>query len=511
MPNIPIDFGVGATADSTSAINNQPDNNLFQAIDRATGKSIVTSPVIPEFNTQILTGGYLAGVIEASSIAGSAFVTTVVYSLVTQSNSDVFEISIYKDGALADSISVSPNFAPPLTASYSMASNGVNIVCVDRFSSVSGLDLVFDIATSTLSLLTADPNYSGFGAARDVTFLNERYYFITEKNIFHGDTRTDAGKGVAFNALSFAPIPTGTHRGAAIVSANGRVYVLTENRTFLYQDVGTTPFSLQRNTSVELEVGCSGPAARVVANSVIYVFNQDRNGRANIYSIAGTDFRPIGDEKLLLEAYPEAPDVLGTATSLTEFSNGESSYIQLFPESVPEDSNITFYLLDLKTGRSHLRKNTLSGNYPAYYYASSDVTPAGTGRTVYSYGYRGGLPCYVPIYPTFQEDCFLDDYESGGFDFVYHFTFIRNNSEPFSLQAIRLSLMNCDAAELEISENGTDYTSLGELDLSTKNNGAKIAEWRRINRQLSQAMFRVTLTQSADSKRPAIVDGVVRV
>ena len=91
--------------------------------------------------------------------------------------------------------------------------------------------------------------------------------------------------------------------------------------------------------------------------------------------------------------------------------------------------------------------------------------------------------------------------------FLYYFSFVRNSSEPFIINKIRMSFAGVDTVELSSSSDGETYQSLGEFDLSSFDAGKQVAEWRRINRESNQVMFKLEVTPLAGT-RFAVIDGV---
>ena len=265
----------------------------------------------------------------------------------------------------------------------------------------------------------------------------------------------------------------------------------------LYRNVGTVPFTLQQTAGVEIDTGSTKANGMVVFNNSIYLRGSSRGRKHSLNVISGTSSQEIfpsndldsdsslafrlstnGNDLMLFSSTPAEAGYVASfnaTTGKTFFNNTESgagSVTAGFPiRGIHEGANNEIYGVIVEVGSSTISLGTLVESQ------SLDST--------YNYG--------TSILP-----------------FTYEFRFIQNSGEPVSIKSISMSFSGVATAELLSSIDGETFTSLGSFDLSSKANGAKVAEWRRINRYFSQVMFKLSLT-SDSNERIAILNGGVAV
>lgn len=493
MPKIPISFA-GAAGDVVSAVTHKPSRNMFVDLNLQTGSTNLRA-VHGKSGEQTInaSGTFLCAI--TAIYNGSPYAYVLVK---TASN-----LSLYRETTLVGTFTPATGLSAIGACSYRAATNGVNIVFVyGADNGVAGDDFSVNISTGVITAMTADPNYAGFGTARDVVYADSRYFFITAQNVFHGDLKTDPGAGVAFNALSFTALPFEQNEGIGLAYANGLFYAMSRAQTIAYQNVGTTPFTLQQNKSVYVDVGVSFPAAKIVYDNAIYLFGNEAQSSDGIYVISGSSRKRLANKL-----------VYGNKTAFESewftcvYNDGDSDIVKFSPTDTALNPHAIMY--NVTTGQfNYMSVETSFGieGYPAYVHYYIDMS--------YNYavislnnGFQGVE--YAVVNPAASIE------ETGGdpYPLEHYFDYIRNASDPLYIKKIRMNFANVANAELFISEDGDTYTSLGKLILFAQADGRNVGEWRRIGRVNSQASFKIVVEPNDSGAswkdRAAIIGGYI--
>ena len=519
MPKIPLDLSGGMTGDTDAAVSDVLTANLYPQKDRFTGKVIAKGMTSSSQATELAAINRLfGGIVAPAQSVVPLDVSESIYTVADDptGGAGLRSFGIY-EGAILRAAGTFVDLSPQATdGDCRLATNGINIVGVFTASdSVSADDFVYDIATGVMtSLPTADANYSGFGKANDVTYQDGRYFFTTDSVVFHGDLKTDAGQGVAFSAISFAESPFADQAIRGIASLDSNIYVLSSKQSVIYQNVGTVPFTLQLNTSVEINAGVSKAMAKIEAFGKLYTLSSSKEGEIDLYVISGSNSNRVGNG--------EISRIIGQSGGIranhimTAYTDGKSNFVQakIQHKFGLSDDRADVVVYDEIADRFHFRsvKRTSDGNiqsdgWPFLFYYKREYNEL----EMLGHNFGATVPGTVAIFKHDESSGDISQYIQSFQEpnNVHYFNYIRNDGEPFSLKSARLSLSNVATAELFISDDGLSYISLGLFDVSANDNGAKICEWRRINRQLSQAMFKLEITIDSSDNVMAILDGSI--
>ena len=353
MPKIPLDFTNGENSNPISAVANSPSLNLYPQVDKSTGKPYLACTHGSDTTYTLGSNNSIAEAITAPLSAVSQ--SDVTYSIVGVSGGDP---ELWSNGTLKSVLTGRPS--AQLLGSWRMATNGINIVAVNP-SGTTADDFVYDIAGGTVANLDVDPNYAGFGKAKDVVYHNGKYVFITVAAVFHGDLKTDAGQGVAFNALAFAELPLTSGQGAGVEVASGALYAFGTEQTVLYQDTGTTPFSYVLRVNDKITVGVEYASSKKVVGNTIYLLGASSSSIISAYAINGITASRIDNGEW------RNHDNFGSVGKIyvTAYTDEETTFVQ-FLEVVGGSSfsqkNITY---DTATKRIHFRGGYNSGKVSA--------------------------------------------------------------------------------------------------------------------------------------------------
>lgn len=484
MPKIPVDFSLGYYEDTNSRLGNRQNYNCYpETTVGAVNKTVLRS-----------VEGYSKLLADSSSTPSDAIMVDGVIYYVAR---DRFysSSSPYTTSTLIGNIS-----AAFLNSPAKLVSNGKTIVILNTQTTAATDDYYYDIAGATLATIASfDADYAGFGKAKDVTFKDGYYVFITENAIFHGDNAS-TGTGLSFNPLSFAAIPAQAGAGVGLEVANSQVYVFTRKKTFIYQTASTTPFSFARSTGFDMDLGLTSYAGKTTFEDQIFVVGVTQGSVPQCYIISGTSFKYVGNQS--------ADEFAGSITSLGrgiissyQFRGHRFIHLAQNPIYSPIGPTIVLDLTEtLIKGAPmwHYRAvaSGLGGFISSYIYKYldiSDIPSSGVG-SVFALGVRDGFRG-ATIYKARLDQSYgnsevFDLTTSDENLFSYTFPFIRADGEPVDLKRVRLRFTdNVTEVELFITEDGTTFTSLGSFDLT--NIDSKTAEWRRIGRVNEDAAFKV--------------------
>lgn len=530
MPNIPIPLVGGQNID-------QPYNDLV-----VSREALNMCPEVQQYGSTILrnTPGFAAD--QAYTTTGSGNLLGVI-----SVNEDVYAVrangidgELYLIDVLVGTITLKGTMTG-MGSSIRMASNGENIVIVNA-TSTTALDYVYDISAGTLvTIESVDAGYATLGRALDVTYYQGYYFFINTQIVFHGDLKTDAGTGVNFNILSFAPLPFTNNEGRGIEEIGGQIYVMGTYSMFLYSLVGTTPFVLQQQVGSSVDVGIVTPNSKVKVRDALYLYGQKDNESPDFYRLSGFNTEKISNN---------------AQVDLDEFLTAGSSNIKMSAHVVRGDDIIWFRqsqgsgdtyafnaTLSAKTGtkswylvggfedsENRERSSFMAGTLPI----TADLTiTAGAlyagryPRLFFVHADSGVTDLYVSLYDENYTEISQDVISNASKElvskFVFGFDYIRQDGEPVIIKSLRFKLIDSGmTAELQYtdgtnSKTGTQgdnfpYISLGEI--TPTSNG--VVEWRRIGRVASQRSFRLILSNPNNgglfkSVSGGIISGAIKI
>lgn len=496
MPKIPIELVNGSALDSVDSVVSVNNFNLYPEVNINSSKRSVKSFPNVSKDVTVVTGSKFV-----NSIALTPNTASDVYTFTFRSAAGTGTIDIYQGSTLKASHSIFGMNTN--TGGFNIATNGINIVGVSTDpTKITPWDFVYDIAGATVQSITvADPTYIGFGEAVDVEYADGRYFFTTQSAIFHGDLKTDAGQGVNFNAASFATLPFVDSLGRGLQSVGGSMYVFSDSKCVLYRNVGTTPFTLQQVTGVELDVGLTKGTTKVSVGNVIYLHGAAEGKRRSIYSISGTSVTELvaNNDDLTSPIIVDSVSINGNQLIIFNpvlNDSGSDNFTACYNATTGQ----VFFNPTLITGTGE-KTNTFpflkfhQGNGNNLFGVIAETDGAGAQDT------------YIGSLNESQSASSSYNYGPGiQIVFQYEFSFLQNSGDPVKISSIEFSFAGVATAELESSVDGETFTSLGTFDLSSFSDGKKVAEWRRINRYFSQVMFRLTLTADSDA-RIAILSG----
>lgn len=513
MPKIPVDFSLGYYEDANHRLGNRQNYNCYpETTVGAVNKTVLRS-----------VEGY-SKLLQDRSIKGNdaIMVNGIIYFM---SGERLYSsASPYTSSADLGFVSAVFNTAPA-----KLISNGKTVIILSPATNDPATDYYYDIAGGTVqSIAASDVDYISFGKARDVTFKDGYYLFITDTILFHGDN-VATGTGLSFNPLSFAAIPTQAGAGVGLEVANSQVYVFTRKKTFIYQTASTTPFSFARSTGFDMDLGLTSYAGKTTFEDQIFVVGVTQGSVPQCYIISGTSFKYVGNQS--------ADEFAGSITSLGrglissyQFRGHRFIHLAQNPVYSPIGPTIVLDLTEtLIKGAPmwHYRAvaSGLGGFISSYIYKYldiSDIPSSGVG-SVFALGARGGFRG-ATIYKAELDQSYgnsevFDLTTSDENLFSYTFPFIRADGEPVDLKRVRLRFTdNVTEVELFITEDGTTFASLGSFDLT--NIDSKTAEWRRIGRVNEDAAFKVhyktdyvsnQLNAGAGNKAGSLIEGFLEV
>jgi len=524
MPSIPIPFTGGQNED-------QPFNNVVVGRN-----SLNMYPETTRSGETILRNapGFAANIPLATKSSGADG------DLITGISVNERIYIARKNGSDADLYEIRPTATPAITyrgkmtgmINCRMATNGLNIVIVNSNTSGAGAtasDYAYDIATSTLSTIESlDADYATLGHALDVTYYQGYYFFINTQVVFHGDLRTTANKGLAFNAASFGTLPFANNEGRGIEEVNGQILAFGFDSAYVYNLAGTSPFVLQQQVGTKIDIGIVHPNSKVKYENTIYLYGQGKNEEAEVYALSGLQYSRIGynDQFRYAAALTETSALFNMfayksrGNVMIWMRRGSSYDLFAFNASTPDGG---WYLVGgFETSSNRERSSLLSPTIPILY--NDTTTAAGLffprrPRVFFVHADAGSTDLFVSQYDENYTDISSDVIGSGLVSrYMYTFDYIRQpGGEPLSIKKIRFKLIDSGmTAELQYSDGENDragtildnfsYTSLGAI--TPNSNG--VVEWRRIGRVPTQRTFRIILSNpNNDGLYSSIGGGIV--
>lgn len=506
MPKIPIQFNYGQYTDVDRYYNERDVTNCYpftsagknpKTIVRGSEGYLKLTDNIPNiFLGSIVVGDF------AYVVAGSNFYKVSMQTFVVTAIGSV-----------------------GITSQPILATNGDTIVIVFPNVTAPSADYYYDIGTATLAtIISKDANYAGYGKALDVVYKDGYYVFVTESNIFHGDSFLATGDGLAFNPLSFAPLPSASLKGTGLAVASSQIYVFSTSKTFSYQTASTTPFSFQRSLSFDLDLGLNNPTGKVVFNDRVVLLGRSVNSRLSMYLLEGGSYRNISNTKLdnrliaarnraLMSAY----SINGHVFVSLAFSRASGSPRSPIHLDITESDIVGYPIFHDKAWVAENSGHSKNTQFPIQQYISPVDNTYDEQTYLYAFGGEGDAINPTCLYRV------IEDYSMPNPDFfditevtpidnssVYTFNPVGAESDPFKIRKVRMKFSeNTKGAELFIRRIGEipliAYESLGYIDLETSR--TKVAEWRRINRFSEDIQFKVAF-KPIDITRPnTLIEG----
>lgn len=521
MPNIPIPLVGGQNVDQTfndvvvgsEAVNMTPEQT-------AGGMILRNTPGFAADQAYTTTGSDI--------LLGTLSVNGLVY-VVRQNGSDG---ELYEIEPVSETITFRGTMTG-MSVAARMASNGVNIVIVNMLSVQAGApDYVFDIATTTLSTITSgDADYGTLGSAIDVVFYQGYYFFINTRIIFHGDLKTDAGEGVAFNLLSFGTLPFINNEGKGVEEVGGQVYVFGITSTVIYNLVGTTPFVLQQQVGSDIDVGIANANTKTKVKDTVYLYGQQANEQLDFYKLVGLNFvRIANNSQVKTNLFLTTGVTQGVMNSYVSRGNtivwwresqGADTYA--YNDTISDATGVkSWYLVggyNESTDREHVSR--FAGTMPVLATIGTSTIGAPStrdSRLFFVHADFGVTDLYLSLYDENFTEISQDVISSAGnpqvTKFTFTFDYIRQGAEPIFISKIRFKLIDSGmTAELQFSDGTNNktgsisdnfpYTSLGELTPTADG----VVEWRRIGRIHNQRSFRLILSNPNNEGLFASVSG----
>jgi len=407
-----------------------------------------------------------------------------------------------------------------MSQSVRMATNGENLIIVNGAQIQAGApDYVYDIATTTLATIgSVDGDYVTLGRATDVIYYQGYYFFTNTEIIFHGDLRTEAGKGVAFNVLSFAPLPFPSNEAKGLEEIGGQVYVFGITSTFIYNLVGTTPFVLQQQVGSSIDVGILTANCKTKVGESVYLYGQEPNSQADFYKLSGLNIVKIGHSSQVLLSTSLVSGV--TAAIMSSYVSRGNVIVwwrehPAFNTYAYNDtiSNVTgvksWYLVGgYEEAEDVERVSFLASTLPVLVNPSvntSGVPSSINSRLLFVHAVFGATDLYLSLYDEnyteISQDVISITATTLVTKFVFTFDYLRQNGEAVFVKSIRFKLIDSGmTAELQYTDGTNNktgfsstnfpYTSLGEITPTS----AGLVEWRRIGRIPDQRSFRLILS-----------------
>lgn len=415
-----------------------------------------------------------------------------------------------------------------------MATNGLTIVIVTDADDTA--DYSFDLSTNTLSSLTVDPIYAGFGKAVDVTYFNQYYVFVTKSAIFHGSVKS-TGKGIVFNALSFAELPFETSEGMGVEGSLGQIYVFSRVEAVTYRQTGAVPFAFQLNLGQSIDIGLTYPTNKVAIKDFIFIDGYDGKGSRAAFVISGLSATKISNRDYIMR---------------------DKSVKESYVKGVVLDDGITLYFRDDQAGMNAVYKfdESKRQNRNIWYYIGYESFEIPSGDRRWDFPNYNILPfTFVAVsgssYNEVREPAFLCSPQSGsGFKsnydkdytsvkvfindspdvndiFVYTFDYESNSSEAVLFKKVRMRQIDPEMTTELLFTDGNDggimdpvisssfkpdefYSSYGELVTQTG-----LVEFRRLGRAMDRRAFMVVLrepdTSITNTKSGGIANGIIEI
>ena len=173
----------------------------------------------------------------------------------------------------------------------SMSDNGQQLIIVDGDSGY-----IYDLITGKLQQITADGFPNG---TTHVIYLDNRFIagrpgtdqFFWSHLLFDSSSGAIDLGGLAWDALDFTPADSSPDKIMAITKANGQIWIIGEQSTEVWWDVGGADQPYERINSANIDIGTAARFSVASSGSTIFWLGSNRQGNNTVIMTNG--FQPV--------------------------------------------------------------------------------------------------------------------------------------------------------------------------------------------------------------------------
>lgn len=203
----------------------------------------------------------------------------------------------------------------------SMSTNGININIQDP----TGDNFYFTPSTNTLEL-NDDPVFLSFGQAKNNSFKDGFYNFVTDDKIFTSSLKT-VNDGKDFNALDFSDAEFNPDKLVSTHNSLNQLYVFNERTAEVFETTQTTGFPYTRIPGAIIQKGCSAPFSIQNFNNGFVFMGGDFNEKPSIYYARGSSIQKISTSSIDQIIHGNTEEDIFNARSFTYALNGNFFYV----------------------------------------------------------------------------------------------------------------------------------------------------------------------------------------